>query len=66
MNNCPCCSGLLLRHIRGSEVYYFCRNCWQAMPSLDFEKHTLSPDLVSSLSRKRFKGELGNAAVALY
>ena len=65
MNNCPCCSGLLLRHIRGSQVYYFCRNCWQTMPSLDSENYNLSPDLVCSLSRKRLRAELGNAGVAL-
>ena len=64
MNNCPFCSGLLLRHIRGFEVYYFCRNCWHCLPALDFERHTLSP-LVSSLSRKRLRGELGDAAVDL-
>ncbi|BAZ09457.1 hypothetical protein NIES4071_12650 [Calothrix sp. NIES-4071] len=32
MNHCPCCSHVLLRHIRGSHVYWFCRNCWQTMP----------------------------------
>jgi hypothetical protein len=65
MNNCPCCSGLLLRHIRGSQVYYFCRNCWQTMPSLDLPNYNLSTDLVSSLSRKRLRAELGNASVVL-
>jgi hypothetical protein len=65
MNNCPCCSGLLLQHIRGSQVYYFCRNCWQTMPSLDSKNYNLSTDLVSSLSRKRLRAELGNAGIAL-
>ncbi|QLE54741.1 hypothetical protein [Nostoc sp. TCL26-01] len=32
MISCPCCSGLLLPHIRGSEVHWFCRHCWQDMP----------------------------------
>jgi len=32
MNYCPCCSHVLLRHIHGHEVYWFCRNCWQSMP----------------------------------
>ncbi len=32
MNYCPCCSGLLLQHIRSSGVYWFCRNCWEEMP----------------------------------
>ncbi len=32
MISCPCCSGLLLPHIRHSEVHWFCRHCWQDMP----------------------------------
>jgi len=32
MNYCPCCSGVLLEHIRGRETYWFCRHCWQEMP----------------------------------
>ncbi|MBD2615374.1 MAG: hypothetical protein RMY62_032355 [Nostoc sp. ZfuVER08] len=32
MNYCPCCSGLLLEHLRGRETYWFCRRCWQEMP----------------------------------
>ncbi|WP_339394240.1 hypothetical protein [Nostoc sp. UHCC 0870] len=32
MTNCPCCSRLLLRHIRDSEVHWFCPHCWQDMP----------------------------------
>lgn len=32
MISCPCCSSLLLPHIRGSEVHWFCRHCWQDMP----------------------------------
>lgn len=31
-NYCPCCSNLLLQHIRHAEVYWFCRSCWQEMP----------------------------------
>jgi hypothetical protein len=38
MNNCTCCSNVLLRHIRGNEVYWFCRNCWQTMPVFSEEK----------------------------
>ncbi|MBD2736341.1 hypothetical protein H6H03_21035 [Nostoc paludosum FACHB-159] len=34
MNNCPCCSHQLLRHIRRQEIYYFCRTCWLEMPVL--------------------------------
>ncbi|NJM22650.1 MAG: hypothetical protein HC907_30050 [Richelia sp. SM1_7_0] len=32
MNYCPCCSGVLLRHISKNEVSWFCRSCWQTMP----------------------------------
>ena len=33
MNDCPCCTNLMLRHIRNHEVYWFCRHCWQVMPN---------------------------------
>ncbi|MEA5512608.1 hypothetical protein [Nodularia sp. UHCC 0506] len=32
MNYCPCCSRLLLPHIRVSGLAWFCRHCWQDMP----------------------------------
>nr|WP_013334642.1 hypothetical protein [Gloeothece verrucosa]ADN17892.1 hypothetical protein Cyan7822_6045 [Gloeothece verrucosa PCC 7822] len=35
MNNCPCCSHIMLRHIRNHQLYWFCRNCWQEMPLLE-------------------------------
>lgn len=34
-SNCPCCGGSLLRHVRQSEVYWFCKTCWQEVPSLN-------------------------------
>ncbi|MDY7021035.1 MAG: hypothetical protein SWJ54_06685 [Cyanobacteriota bacterium] len=33
-NNCPCCSTSMLRHIRYSQVYWYCSNCKQEMPNL--------------------------------
>ncbi|MEM9924018.1 MAG: hypothetical protein AAF915_09750 [Cyanobacteria bacterium P01_D01_bin.50] len=33
-NNCPCCGGSMLRHVRHSELYWFCQNCWQELPIL--------------------------------
>jgi len=33
MNDCPCCSGSLLRHVRNSQVYWFCPMCRQEMPN---------------------------------
>uniref|UniRef100_A0A7C3PFT0 Uncharacterized protein n=1 Tax=Oscillatoriales cyanobacterium SpSt-418 TaxID=2282169 RepID=A0A7C3PFT0_9CYAN len=39
MNDCPCCKGNLLRHIRNSGVYWFCPTCRQEMPNLVTEIH---------------------------
>jgi ribosomal protein L37AE/L43A len=33
-NTCPCCSEVMLRHIRQNSVYWFCPHCWQEMPNL--------------------------------
>lgn len=33
-NGCPCCGSSLLRHVRHSEVYWFCKTCWQEVPLL--------------------------------
>ncbi|MBW4622174.1 MAG: hypothetical protein KME17_22825 [Cyanosarcina radialis HA8281-LM2] len=50
MTDCPCCSHQMLRHVRGKQVYWFCRNCWQQMPLLDWEK----PDLLSVRPARKF------------
>ncbi|MBO3462521.1 hypothetical protein G7B40_029570 [Aetokthonos hydrillicola Thurmond2011] len=34
VNNCPCCGGSLLRHVRHSEFYWLCQNCRQEVPLL--------------------------------
>jgi ribosomal protein L37AE/L43A len=39
-NVCPCCGGSLLRHIRQSEVYWFCKTCRQEVPSLSINRLT--------------------------
>jgi hypothetical protein len=41
MNYCPCCSDLLLQHLRGSHAYWFCRRCWQEMPMISEKSHSL-------------------------
>ncbi|AFZ03954.1 hypothetical protein [Calothrix sp. PCC 6303] len=41
MNTCPCCSHVLLRHVRGNETYWFCRNCWQEMPEMNVTRINL-------------------------
>lgn len=38
MTTCPCCSDKMLQHIRHSQIYWFCRSCWQEMPSWEAEK----------------------------
>jgi ribosomal protein L37AE/L43A len=51
MNECPCCSDQLLRHVRHQEVYWFCLSCHQEMPNLTLhpklsivlEMHEISP-----------------------
>lgn len=43
MANCPCCSHPMLRHIRHHQVYWFCRSCWQVMPTV--ELHSLNGNL---------------------
>lgn len=53
MTNCPCCSDQLLRHIRGHEIHWFCRTCWQEMPVLSEEKYSLhSEGIIRQLSTK--------------
>lgn len=37
-NNCPCCGGSLLRHVRHGGVYWFCTSCWQEVPLLGVNK----------------------------
>ncbi|MBD2165057.1 hypothetical protein H6G04_11660 [Calothrix membranacea FACHB-236] len=37
-NTCPCCGGSLLRHIRHSEVYWFCLSCRQEVPLLNLSR----------------------------
>ena len=34
-NSCPCSGGSLLRHVRHNEVYWFCRYCWQEIPTTE-------------------------------
>lgn len=41
MNYCPCCSGILLQHVRRSEIAWFCRHCWQDMPVLTCNRSDL-------------------------
>ena len=35
MNFCICCHTALLRHIRHRDIYWYCPECRQEMPSLE-------------------------------
>ncbi|WP_081603003.1 hypothetical protein [Fortiea contorta] len=37
-NICPCCGGSLLRHVRQSELYWFCQSCRQEVPLLTISR----------------------------
>jgi ribosomal protein L37AE/L43A len=37
-NTCPCCGGSLLRHVRHSELYWFCQSCRQEVPLLTISR----------------------------
>ncbi|ARV59256.1 hypothetical protein BZZ01_12015 [Nostocales cyanobacterium HT-58-2] len=61
MNNCPCCSRPLLRHIRHQEIYWFCRSCWQEMPVFNEQQYTLLPNgYIKEFPRKLEKREKSN------
>ncbi|MBH8553494.1 hypothetical protein I8751_14160 [Nostocaceae cyanobacterium CENA357] len=59
MNYCPCCSGLLLRHVHGSEISWFCRHCWEYMPAdtwdnpSSLEEAILDKSLVTIRNREK-------------
>jgi hypothetical protein len=64
MTSCPCCTNQMLRHIRQSQVYWFCRQCWQEMPVYPLNSYgsSLSINLVRDLSIKK---QLFSEAVVL-
>ncbi len=35
MNDCPCCSNLLLKHWKQGKTYWYCPSCRQEMPNLN-------------------------------
>ncbi|MBD2580659.1 hypothetical protein [Oscillatoria sp. FACHB-1406] len=34
MNNCPFCSGQMLRHISNRRIFWYCPSCHQEVPNL--------------------------------
>ncbi len=64
MNYCPCCSNQLLQHIRGSEIFWFCRHCWQEMPVLSCKHHSSFTELIiGESSTKLQETEQTNAKI---
>lgn len=51
MNDCPCCPGSLLRHVRSAGIYWFCPDCRQEMPNLT----------TATVSQLTLHGRLGDA-----
>ncbi len=64
MNYCPCCSDLLLEHIRGRETYWFCRHCWQEMPVYNWNKSSsFAEAVIRKIPRKIQKEERANTPI---
>jgi DNA-directed RNA polymerase subunit M/transcription elongation factor TFIIS len=64
MNYCPCCSSLLLEHIRGADSYWFCRHCWQEMPVYNLNKSSsFTESVMGKLPRKTQKVKSRNTTV---
>ncbi|MEA5578127.1 hypothetical protein [Anabaena sp. UHCC 0451] len=40
-NTCPCCGGAILRHVRHSELYWFCLSCRQEVPLLTVSRNSV-------------------------
>ncbi|MCW5316873.1 hypothetical protein GTQ43_24560 [Nostoc sp. KVJ3] len=64
MNYCPCCSNLLLEHIRGTESYWFCRHCWQEMPVYNLsESSSFTKAVTGKILRNNQKEKRTNTTV---
>ncbi|MBD0387450.1 MAG: hypothetical protein ICV54_13230 [Nostoc sp. C3-bin3] len=64
MNYCPCCSNLLLEHIRGAESYWFCRHCWQEMPVYNLnQSSSFTEAVIGKLSSSPQKEKRRNTTV---
>lgn len=51
MNNCPCCSDKMLRHIRHREIYWYCPSCRQEMPN--FQRLLNKSSLLSNIELEK-------------
>jgi ribosomal protein L37AE/L43A len=64
MTSCPCCTNQMLRHLRQSQVYWFCRQCWQEMPVYSLNSYGSSPS-INLVTELRIKKQLFSEAVVL-
>ena len=64
MTSCPCCTNQMLRHLRQSQVYWFCRECWQEMPVYNLNSYGSSPS-INLVRELRIKKQLSSEAVVL-
>ncbi|WP_414545031.1 hypothetical protein [Nostoc sp. CCY0012] len=61
MNYCPCCSGILLQHIRASGMTWFCRHCWQDMPVYHYVNSSSLAQMVVEESLQESKSYKNNS-----
>ncbi|WP_224093753.1 hypothetical protein [Nostoc sp. MS1] len=67
MISCPCCSRLLLPHIRSdAQIHWFCRHCWQDMPVFSLTTVSLTEIMVEKISRNFYNKERLNKADSIY
>uniref|UniRef100_A0A7C3KCH5 Uncharacterized protein n=1 Tax=Oscillatoriales cyanobacterium SpSt-418 TaxID=2282169 RepID=A0A7C3KCH5_9CYAN len=65
MTNCPCCSGVLLRHVRHDGVYWFCMHCWQEMPDLSSDVLARAKSMPRAHYRSASKALAGDRSLPL-
>lgn len=58
MQNCPCCSDKLLRHVKGGSTYWLCRSCWQEMPVFELEDRQAESPLLHPLHHKSLSNSI--------
>ncbi|BAY38088.1 hypothetical protein NIES2111_24330 [Nostoc sp. NIES-2111] len=68
MISCPCCSGVLLPHIRSdAKIHWFCRHCWQDMPVFSLTTPiSFNEIIVKKISHNFHSKEQANKADSIY
>ncbi|MBD2346464.1 hypothetical protein [Anabaena subtropica] len=58
MTSCPCCSRVLLPHIRGdSQIHWFCRHCWQDMPVFSLTNSVSFTEIITERLSRSFQNK---------